>query len=193
MVKAAGFTGFAIAVALQFYVTTRLTKCGKPWVFFDLGNTVVASKPGAESEYISGAHEYVKQLKRRGYRIGLISNVPQNWGATTEEKVKALKKMIAESWTKNPNADPMDWSDFSDALLFVPNRAEYRKPAPYLFRSALSQVSLEEGETRCRVVFQGEDPKEVEAAKKEGMVGYLVNQDGQAPFLPLEQLDRLTH
>lgn len=185
----AAIFGVLSSLYIQNHVTTRATACTKPWVFFDLGNTLVDSNPGEEMKYISGAHEYVKQLKRRGYRIGMITNVPEKWGPSSKEKVRSLKKTLMESWSRDPSQDPMDWNDFADALIFTPPRDEYRKPAPYLFKAALSQVILEEGETHCKVIFQGEDPKEVAAAKQEGMVGYLVNGDPKNPFLPIDQLE----
>lgn len=185
----ASVCGIVFSFSIQNLVTTRATACTKPWVFFDLGNTLVDSNPGKDMKYISGAHEYVRQLKRRGFRIGMITNVPQKWGPSSKEKVRVLKKTLMESWSRDPAQDPMDWSDFADALIFTPPRDEYRKPAPYLFKAALSQVILEEGETHCRVIFQGEDPKEVAAATQEGMTGYLVNGDPINPFLPLEQLE----
>lgn len=119
----------------------------------------------------------------------MITNVPEKWGPSSKEKVRKLKKTLMESWSRDPAQDPMDWSDFADALIFTPPRDEYRKPAPYLFKAALSQVILEEGETHCKVFFEGEDPKEVAAAVAEGMVGYVVNQDPAIPFLPIEQLE----
>ncbi len=185
----ASVLGVLMSLFIQNRVTTRATACTKPWVFFDLGNTLIASDPGVEMKYIPGAHEYVKQLKRRGFRIGMITNVPEKWGPSSKEKVRKLKKTLMESWSRDPAQDPMDWSDFADALIFTPPRDEYRKPAPYLFKAALSQVILEEGETHCKVFFEGEDPKEVAAAVAEGMVGYVVNQDPAIPFLPIEQLE----
>ncbi len=188
--KTAVILGVLTSITIQTRVTTRATACTRPWMFFDLGNTLVDSNPGKEMKYIPGAHEYVRQLKRRGYRIGMITNVPDKWGPSSKEKVRSLKKTLMESWSRDPSQDSMDWSDFADALIFTPPREEYRKPAPYLFKAALSQVILEEGETRCKVIFQGEDPKEVAAAKHEGMIGYVVNQNPDAPFLPIEQLEQ---
>jgi FMN phosphatase YigB (HAD superfamily) len=186
----AGAAGFGLALGLQSLATTRATKCSSPWVFFDLGNTLVASTPGEKMRYVPGAHEYLRELKREGYRIGLITNVPEKWGATSKEKIAALKTTIAREWTKDPSSEAMDWQDFSDALILVPPRDDVRKPAPYLFRSALSQVFLEEGETRCQAVFQGEDPKEVQVARAEGMFGYQVGSDPNSAFLPIDQLKK---
>lgn len=190
--KIAVVLGFTSAVALQYGVTTWATACKKPWVFFDLGNTLVAANPGEAMSYIPGAHQYLKDLKKHGFRVGLVTNVPADWGNSSKEKLNRLKKTVMEEWSHDPAADPMDWSDFSDALILLPPGQEYRKPAPYLFKAALSQVILEEGETKCRVVFQGDDPREVEVAKKEGMLGYVVSRESATPFPPIEELERLT-
>jgi FMN phosphatase YigB (HAD superfamily) len=187
----AAVLGFALAVTLQARATTWVTACSKPWVFFDLGNTLVDTSPGRKMEYIPGALEYLHSLKQRGYRIGLITNVPEKWGPNSRKKIHALKNTMMKEWTLDPNANPLDWRDFSDVLIFVPPRDEHRKPAPYLFRSALSQVFLEEGETRCKVVFQGEDAQEVAVARQEGMIGYQVGSAGKPYFLPLADLEHL--
>jgi FMN phosphatase YigB (HAD superfamily) len=187
----AAVLGFTLAVTLQARATTWATACEKPWIFFDLGNTLVESTPGQKMEYIPGAHEYLSKLKERGYRVGLITNVPEKWGPTSREKIRELKTTMMKEWTLKPGANPLDWRDFSDVLIFVPPRDEHRKPAPYLFRSALSQVFLEEGETRCKVVFQGEDANEVAVARQEGMIGYQVGSNADSYFLPIEELERL--
>ncbi|MBC7387188.1 MAG: HAD family hydrolase [Cryobacterium sp.] len=189
----AAIAGFLIALGLQSFATRRATACLKPWVFFDLGNTLVTANPGKPMSYLPGAHEYVRQLKRRGFRIGVISNVPESWGHSSKTKVEKMKKTLMAEWSRDPLEDPMDWTDFSDALIFVPPRENYRKPAPYLFRAALSQVILEEGETRCKVVFQGDDATEVETAKKEGMIGFHVDRTSALPFFPLTDLERIVY
>src|SRR5690606_22493812 len=137
--------GLFLAFGLQAGMTTWATACQKPWVFFDLGNTILRSNPGEKMAYNAGAHEYLRALKQRGFRIGLITNVPEKWGPTSKEKIRSLKRAVAREWTRDPKSTAMDWTDFSDALILVPPREECRKPAPYLFRSALSQVMLEEG------------------------------------------------
>lgn len=183
--------GIAAALHMQSRARTALTTCAKPWVFFDLGNTLVDSDPGKEMRYLSGAREYVKQLKLRGYRIGMITNVPEKWGPSSKEKVRVLKKTVKESWSHDPQVDMMDWSDFSDALILTPPRDLFRKPAPYLFKAAIAKVLLEEGETNCKVIFQGEDPKEVAAATQAGMRGHLIRQNDADSFLPISTLEAM--
>jgi len=178
-----------VALAASFGISERVGECGKPWVFFDLGNTVVASAPGQESKYVPGAHAYVRELRKRGYPIGLITNVPEKWGATRTAKIRALKKLIDETWTKEAGAERMDWSDFPDSAIVIPRRDPERKPAPYLFQAALAHVALEEGTRDCPVFYQGEDAGEVATAERTGLRGYVVGRDPAAPFLPVERLE----
>jgi FMN phosphatase YigB (HAD superfamily) len=190
LIPIAAILGFLCAIALQTSVTSWVTACKRPWVFFDLGNTLVSADPGESMHYAPGARDYVKQLRLRGFRVGMVSNVPESWGSSHKEKLSRLKRTVREEWSRDPAAKPMDWSDFSDALIFLPPGTEHRKPAPYLFRAALSQVVLEEGETRCQVIFQGDDPSEVETARKEGMLGFVISKD--SPFPAIDELERLT-
>lgn len=182
--------GAAVSVAVLNGGVGRTPPCDKTWVFFDLGNTVISSHPGKESRYLPGAHDYIRELRRRGNPIGLITNVPEKWAPSRSGRIQVLKKMVAEGWTKEVGAESMDWADFPDSSIVIPAGDAYRKPGPHPFQTALAQVSLLEGTRNCRVVFQGEDPIEVSAAQKNGMIGYLVGQDPAAPFLPLERLER---
>lgn len=188
--RIASTLGVAVAIAALADARIPDPACGKPWVFFDLGNTVVASAPGRESRYVPGAHAYVRELRRRGVRIGLITNVPEKWGKTRSAKIRELKKLVGETWTKEAGEEAMDWTDFPDAAIVIPPRDADRKPAPYLFRSALAHVSLEGGARDCPVIYQGEDPVEVAAAERAGMIGYVVGRDPAAPFLPFERVER---
>ena len=52
--------------------------CSHPWVFFDLGNTLVDTKTYDYNKifYMPGALKYVKDLRAKGYHLGLIVNYP---------------------------------------------------------------------------------------------------------------------
>lgn len=183
-------TGIAVAFAAAASITGSPPPCGKPWVFFDLGNTVVASAPGQESRYVPGAHAYVQELRRRGYSVGLVTNVPEKWGRTRAEKIRALKRLIRETWTNDPAAEAMDWSDFPETAIVIPSRDAERKPAPILFDAAVALAAREAGRDGCPVIFEGEDPTEIAAAEKVGMTTYLVGKDPAAPFMPIERIAR---
>lgn len=184
----------AVGVVTAFAIASggpgRAPPCEKTWVFFDLGNTVINSHPGQESRYLPGVHAYIRELRRRGNPIGLITNVPEKWAPSRSGRIKILKKMVAEGWTKEAGAETMDWADFPDSAIVIPSGDAYRKPGPHPFQTALAQVSVLEGTRKCRVVFQGEDPIEVSAAEKNGMIGYVVGKDPAAPYLPIDWLER---
>jgi len=188
-VRLAAILGFGFALLLLSGVSRLSNPCEKPWVFFDLGNTVIVSHPGQESHYLPGVHAYIQELRRRGYPIGLITNIPEKWAPSRTGRIRILKKMVAESWTKDQNAESMDWNDFPESRIVIPSSDAYRKPGRHPFRAALDQVSLSEGTRHCRVVFQGEDPLEVEAAEKSGMIGYVVGKNPDAAYLPIEYLE----
>jgi hypothetical protein len=182
--------GVGVALAAPSGISRNAEICGKPWVFFDLGNTVIASVPGQSFHYLPGAHAYLRELKKRGFSLGLITNIPENWGPTRAERIRKLKKMIREGWSKETGTEAMDWSDFPETSIVIPRRRSERKPAPYLYHAALAKVSLAEGEKNCPVYFEGEDPGEVAQADREGMIGYLVGKNPAAPYFPIESLER---
>ncbi len=184
---------FAHPLALPAQAQSAVDRptCLKPWVFFDLGNTLVIHREGTPSRYAPGAKEYINELKRRGFQIGLITNVPIEWGPTSQEKIEALRRLLADSWSRGPDSIPMDWEDFPENRILVPNAEAERKPAPFLFQSALALVSHEENGADCKVVFQGEAPDEVQSARDQGITAYLVDSDPATPFMPIELLERL--
>lgn len=180
------FLGALFALIIWERVTSHWIACKHPWVFFDLGDTLIDVKfrKGKDVEYLPGASEYLRTLKSKGYHIGLITNVPENWGDTHRTKVRVLKKEVGQMWNHALGAQPMSWEDFGDTRILVPPLNENRKPAPYLFKSAINEVVLEEGDTKCPVVYQGEDPKEIAVAKSLGMVAHLVTYKKNSPSDP---------
>jgi len=143
----------------------------KPWVFFDLGNTVVDTRTYDFKKifYRQGSYEYLLLLRSQGYKLGLIVNVPDRWGSTDAEKVLAMKQFIAESWT---DPRPMNWEIF-DAGIVIPHSDALRKPEPEMFQRA-RELAAAEG---CGAVYQGEELAEVEAATRAGLYGFLVEEE----------------
>lgn len=193
LTRVAVIFGLTVAIFTWERVTNRWIACKNPWVFFDLGDTLidVKSSKGKEVKYFPGAHEYLVELKSKGYHVGLITNVPETWGPTKRSKVRVLKKEVAQMWDKKKPVQEMVWEDFTDAHIFVPPLNEHRKPSPYLFKSAINEVIIEEGDTKCPVVYQGEDPKEIEVAKSLGITAHLVTYEpyppgvkGEGPGIP---------
>jgi hypothetical protein len=153
--------------------------CGRGWVYFDLGNTIIDTTDWDHLKYMPLAREYVRDLRTAGFKVGLITNVPESWGATFEAKMATLKNEIATPWS---DAHPFDWNDF-DEILLPPTNAD-RKPAPYLFMQALQLHPL------CQLAFQGDDAAEAIAASDAGFkTSYLVGKN--APhgfFLPVDKI-----
>ncbi len=55
------------------------------WVFFDLGNTVINVKDKKNFKYFDGSREYIKQLRTLGFKLGVISNIPESFGSSYDE------------------------------------------------------------------------------------------------------------
>lgn len=156
----------------------RPGKCARPWVFFDLGETLVDTKTSdfKALTFMPGAREYVRHLARKGYPMGLIVNIPANWGRDRAERVATLVKFIDEKW-----ADPaaFDWKIFGERIL-VPNSDGERKPHPALFQEAQALATA----AHCPAVYEGEDATEIKVAAAERMTAYQVFATKPNVFMP---------
>jgi len=145
----------------------------RPWVYFDLGDTVVNTKDMKHLKYMKGAREYIEELKREGFHIGIISNIPEDFGMDYDEKLQTLKKVIADGWTEDR---PFDWTVYDEIILPLKNTE--MKPAPTLFIKAISKAES------CPSMYVGESPKEIAAAKNAGMAAKLYVED----YVPVESV-----
>lgn len=157
-----------------------VTPCSKPWVYFDLGNTLVDASNGDKLHYFEGSLSYLKLLQQEGFTLGLIVNVPDTWGETRAKKLQRLRLEISKGWKES---DPFDWTLFD--VVLVPRSDTERKPAPELFREAKALAG------GCRVVYQGEDAQEMPPAVAEGFATYQVGLQDRAFYFPLEDLLKL--
>ena len=153
--------------------------CGRGWVFFDIGNTLIDTTNENHYRTLPQAHEYLRALHDAGFHLGAISNVPESWGATQEAKLARLKLEIASVWTES---QPFEWNAF-EAILLPPTNAD-RKPAPFLFKQA---VGIAAG---CRIAYEGDDAPEIQAAAANGFdVSYLVGKTAPGEFyLPIDRI-----
>lgn len=144
----------------------------KPWVFFDLGDTVVEVKVEVEQKYLPGAQAYLKSLREAGFGVGLIVNIPESWGRTYVAKFSELvrfmdglrqKKYADSKWASEIE---FDWNDYDEVLL--PKSNLERKPSPEMFKRARDIAAP------CPVLYQGENEKELAAAQSVGLVTHLV-------------------
>lgn len=151
--------------------------CETPWLFFDLGNTLIDTTDWSNLHYVSGAREYLEAAHHSGYRIAILANVPEGWGRDDRAKLKKLKEMLKTAW-KDTHAIPWNW--FS-GVYFNP-RDQERKPKPYLFEKAHHLA------WPCPAIYQSEAADEVESAKRSGLRGYVIGMPGQPAFLPIAQI-----
>jgi FMN phosphatase YigB (HAD superfamily) len=139
--------------------------CSQPWIYFDLGaNTLIDTQTFDFKKvfYMPGAHDYLADLKAKGYHLGLLVNIPADWGDTQAAKLAATQKFIAGVWRAGDA--PLDWSMFDLGVAFPPTDAE-RKPAPYLFERAAGRSSA----AGCESVYQSTLAEEIPAAAAAGM------------------------
>lgn len=158
-------------------------KLNRDWAFFDLGNTIVDTRGGEEQfKYIPGALEYLAKLKKSGYRLGLISNIPVEWGKTFEERFAVLRKDIKDNLS--PELLEFDWKQF-DKIYLPAHEREY-KPASYMFEKAIHYAKSKGAK---RIYFQGENAEEVKKAFELGMISQqIIEKEGGTEFLACSPL-----
>ncbi|TNE95541.1 MAG: hypothetical protein EP326_14860 [Deltaproteobacteria bacterium] len=154
--------------------------CKDTWIYFDLGNTLVNTKDHPNQvKYMEGALEYLDSLKNAGCTLGLIVNIPEQFGTSYQEKLSTLKKYVEDRWVEDT---PFVWEYFSE--IYLPKTNEDLKPKPILFQ----QVMRNAWKAGKKVFYQGETPKEIDAAKKEGMTAHLVGSRSDSFYLPVDEI-----
>ncbi|MFF9768447.1 hypothetical protein ACF1GT_17855 [Streptomyces sp. NPDC014636] len=156
---------------------------GCPVVYFDLGETLLHTAHDGSTDYQRGAASYLRALRARHIKVGLITNVPPSWGATDAERAARLKEEVDATW-RGPV--PFAWEDFEDRIL-TPRAESERKPAPVLWQRAKAESG------RCRVVYQAETAEEVTVASSLGFVSYQVGRPHRPAFLPVGVIELLGH
>jgi FMN phosphatase YigB (HAD superfamily) len=146
------------------------------WVYFDLGDTLIDAKDLNRLRYLPGVREYLHRLRSHGVRLGLITNIPETWGADYAQKLEALKKTIQKGWTER---EAFEWEMFDEIIL--PMKDVERKPAPTLFLQAIQRSQ------RCPSAYIGESPGEIEAARQLGMAAKLFSPQDRELFVPPER------
>ncbi|MFI5963633.1 hypothetical protein ACIA8J_15815 [Streptomyces asoensis] len=145
-----------------------------PVVYFDLGETLVHTADDGSTAYLPGAASYLRTLRERHIRVGLITNVPPSWGTTDAERAARLRTEVDATW-RGPTA--FAWADFGDRIRTPRTEAE-RKPSPVLWQRA------KEDSGGCRVVYEAETAQEVSVASSVGFVSYQVGLPHRPAFLP---------
>jgi FMN phosphatase YigB (HAD superfamily) len=121
----------------------------------------------------------MEELKRQGFKLGIITNIPETFGTDYDEKLITLKKVIADGWDE-PN--PFDWNVFDDIVL--PLKNSELKPTPTLFKRAMEHAN------GCPTAFIGESPKEIEAAETLGMATKLFVAADSELYVPVSKMNR---
>ncbi|MYW49111.1 hypothetical protein GT346_38845 [Streptomyces sp. SID161] len=152
-----------------------------PVVYFDLGETLLHTADDGSTDYLRGAASYLRALRERHIRVGLITNVPSSWGTTDAERAARLKEEVDATW-RGPV--PFAWADFGDRIL-TPRAETERKPAPVLWQRAKAESG------RCRVVYEAETAEEVSVASSLGFVSYQVGRPHRPAFLPVGLVELL--
>jgi hypothetical protein len=147
-------------------------------VWFDLGNTLVDTRVAGQTTYMPGALRHLRLLRAVGVPVGLITNVPPEWGVTDAERAAATKAFVDSTWAE---AEPFPWEWFGDRILTPRTAAEF-KPAAALF------VRGREAAAPCRSFFEGENPVEITAAQQSGLTAYQIGQPDRPAYLPLWRL-----
>jgi FMN phosphatase YigB (HAD superfamily) len=169
--------------------------CKHPWVFSDLGaKTLVDTSrydfdtDTGDIDPVPGSQEYLAALGKAGFTVGLIVNVPEEWGRDDDQKIFRVIDMIDKAWT---GAAPFPWGQIGKITgtgvdrhfagrYLVPDRDAHRKPDPYLFRKAVSLARP------CKTFYMSAIAEEVPAARAAGMAAYRIADHN---YLPVEQID----
>jgi FMN phosphatase YigB (HAD superfamily) len=162
-----------VAVAGPVGEEQRRPGCSVVW--FDLGNTLVDTSVPKQMTYMAGALEHLRLLRAVGVPVGLITNVPPEWGATDAERAAATKAYVDAAWAES---EPFPWGWFGDRVLTPRSTAE-SKPAPALFERG------QEVAGPCRSFYEGETPAEIAAAEQSRMTGYLTGRPDRPAYLPV--------
>ena len=143
----------------------------KDWLYFDLGEVIVTGNPTAGYTYVPGAMAYLTAMRAQGYKLALITNIPESWGATCELKYQTLQTFLG---TRLHEPVPMEWTKF-DAVV-VPPFDRYRKPHPFMFLAGLANA--------CpgRTLYVGELAQEVQTAKGLGFATFHAPTGGPSPL-----------
>ncbi|AYF43879.1 haloacid dehalogenase-like hydrolase domain protein [Halobacteriovorax sp. BALOs_7] len=158
------FSLFAIisCAAIGYFASdSQETTTTERWVFFDLGDTIVNTKESGNYHYYPGALEYIRSLKEMGIKVAIISNIPESFGETYDQKIESLNQYVKAHWN---DQDQFDLTIFHK--VYIPMSNDELKPAPYIFNKALDETG------RHPSLYISEAFDEVEAAKQLGFAGF---------------------
>jgi hypothetical protein len=180
-------------------------ECPRPWILFDTGQTLVATPPDYKNmRNMPGMEDYIKALGEENYLLGLVINVPEDWGSEIPVQDPIAKRVIytqqffQEGWM--PKAAVFPWDPFGKfegkgstrefkGRVFFPMKDAERKPA--ICPSCVLNVALNAAKKAgCAAIFEGEDAEEMKAAEEVGLIPFQVgNTDPSQFYLAPEKIE----
>ncbi|MGZ3693558.1 MAG: hypothetical protein ACXWQO_05165 [Bdellovibrionota bacterium] len=182
--------------------TAEAAGCTHPWIYFDTGETLVAVPPDYKNmSNEPGMEKYLGQLQDQGNPLGLVVNVPEDWGDEIPvtnllaRRVLYTQQFFREGWLAGAAEFP--WGFFGKiegtgknrtfkGHVFFPTKNSDRKPA-VCPTCALNLAFDEAHAAGCPAIYEGEDAKEMEAAEQIGFIPFQVGHTDSANFYLLPE------
>jgi hypothetical protein len=227
---------FILFVFLGLFAHAHMRRTSKKniWVFFDLGNTIIDTKTHnynpmfymqelqakdmygnfkwKDGKEYQSAREYIQALQKKSFQLGLLTDVPEEWGLNypPENPIKDLPsakilrlidflggKVLADktSWKKGEAA--WDFSPFGKFIgkdenrvfkgaLFLPQKNIERKnkASKVLFERGLAWAAQSSQKDKIIALYIGEDLEEMQLAEEAGMIPFQVGVSSTKYFYP---------
>ena len=183
--------------------------CEKPLVFFDMGQTLVDTDTNHfhpmfylkldpakydDAKLYPTTKEYVDLLQRKGFVLGLVMDIPGEWGLNYPQdnpvkdflsakilRVMDFVKGVIPGDHSSWEGVPMDWSPFGEMTgqnedrkfigrIYVPmDNSERKRAGSTLMFERVKRFAEEQ---QCAVLYIGEDGKEMILAKRAGLATF---------------------
>lgn len=227
---------FILFIFISFFAHAKLRRSSrkKIWVFFDLGNTIIDTKTHnynpmfymqefkakdmygnlkwKDGKKYQSAREYIEALKKNSFKLGLLTDVPEEWGLNypSENPVQDLAsakiirlidflsgKVPADKTSWKEGESTWDYSPFGHFVgknerrvfkgaLFLPqnNTERKNKASKVLFERGLAWASQHSKQKKFLALYIGEDLEEMQLAEEAGMIPFQVGVSSQNYFYP---------
>jgi hemerythrin-like domain-containing protein len=147
-------------------------------VFFDVRDTLgEVDRPGHLVPYQPSTHKLLTAMRNIGYRVGVITNLPDNVSAE-QGRAMIMEAVVQESQNGRPAVTMGEFIDRNGIV--INHEAGVDKPNPEIFRFAAKKMGVPV--ERC--LFVGENFVEVLGASRAGMHWQLKPCPPGREFLP---------
>ncbi len=208
-----------VFLALQFgFHTVTANECAKAFIFFDLGETLIdTNSHDFNPMFIKpGALEHLQLLNEHGYPLGLITDVPENWGSDQPDVLKIrdfhtakFKRLLnftegiyasdKSSWigpkfnwtffgTFENRTSPKDDANlkFWGRVILPYKTSERKKNGGVVMFQRARQLATQMG---CQAVYETSEGTEIEPAYSQGLIPYWVGHEFKnSHFLPIDKI-----